>query len=279
MKFWDFVRTRLFLRHVVLMFVLTVLLAWLVLQLLKAYTRHGEFILLPDFVGKPVEELIQFADEKNLEVLVIDSTYDEKQARGSVKVMDPLPNTGVKSGRKIYVTIVSATPERVVMPDLHELSLRQAVESVEVSGLRVDHIVFVEGVFKNAVSGQRIGSRPVKSGELVPRNTRIIIEVEKGTEVTLLPVPDVLGLNPRQAYNVIHRSGFNTGRINFLNNYPPDSSKVIRQLPAPGAHRQPGSVVDISFGRLSGEKEIEKLRENHRQWVDTVGAATNPEEF
>lgn len=279
MKFWDFVRTRIFFRHIALMFVMTVFLAWIVLQLLKVYTRHGEFILLPDFVGKPVEELIQFADEKGLEVLVIDSTYDEKQARGSVKIMDPLPNTGVKSGRKIYVTIVSATPERVVMPDLHELSLRQAVESIEGSGLRVDHVVFVEGPFKNAVAGQRIGSRPARPGELVPRNTRVVIEVEKGMEESLLTVPDVIGFFPQQAYNTLHRSGFNTGRINFSGNHPPDSSKVIRQFPGPGAQRNPGTVVDLSFGRISGEKEIEKLRENHRKWVDTLATGTNPEEF
>lgn len=277
MKFVDFIKSKLFFRHLALMVVVTLIFIWLILQSLKLYTRHGQFILLADFTGKPLDELVQFADEKGLKVIITDSIYDENMPPRTIRVMDPQPNTGVKSGRKIYVTIISSAPDFVPMPDIRELSLRQAVETLNLSGLRVDYLSYVEGPFQNSVIGQRIGTRSLRPGELVPRNSKIVIIVEKGEIPMPVAVPDVIGLYPNDAYNSLFRSGLNIGKISFPENIPRDSAQVIRQYPGIGARLPVGSNVNLVFGQVKSSKQLQILRQNNLNNDSIV--VENEEEF
>lgn len=260
MKWSEFLKTKLFFRHLLLMALVSVALFWLTIQLLKLYTRHGQFILLPDFTGKPLNELVQYADEKDLKVIVIDSLYDETRQPGTILVMDPAGNTGVKTGRKIYVTIVSSTPDFVPMPNLTELSLRQAVETIIQSGLKIDYISYVDGPFFNAVSGQRIGTKPVRAGEMIPRNTKVVIMVESGDGSNRVAVPEVIGMTASEAPYMLFRQGLNVGRTSLQGDVPLDSARVIRQQPGPGALLTPGSSVNLIYGKVKSNKELDRLR-------------------
>lgn len=260
MKWSEFLKTKLFFKQLLLMAIASVAIFWLIIQLLKIYTRHGQFILLPDFVGKPLQELVQYADEKDLNVIVIDSLYDETRKPGIILVMDPAGNTGVKTGRKIYVTISSSTPDFVPMPDLSELSLRQAVETLRQTGLKIDYISYLPGPFFNSVLGQRIGTKTVKAGEMIPRNSKIVIMVESGDGEATVTVPDVLGMSVSEAPYAIFRQGLNVGRTSLQVEIPLDSARVVRQQPGPGAILNPGSSVSLVYGKIKNAKELEALR-------------------
>ena len=260
MKWYEFLKTKLFFKQLLLMAIVSVVIFWLTFQLLKLYTRHGQFILLPDFVGKPLQELVQYADEKDLKVIVIDSLYDETRQPGTVLVMDPAGNTGVKTGRKIYVTISSSTPDYVPMPDLSELSLRQAVETLMQSGLKIDYVSYVPGPFFNSVSGQRIGTQTVRAGEMIPRNSKIVIMVESGDGDANVTVPDVVGMRVSEAPYALFRQGLNVGRTSLQGDIPLDSARVVRQQPGPGAILKPGSSVSLVYGKVKDARELERLR-------------------
>jgi beta-lactam-binding protein with PASTA domain len=262
MKWSEFLRTKLFFKQLLLMAIVSVAIFWLTIQLLKLYTRHGQFILLPDFVGKPLQELVQYADEKDLKVIVIDSLYDETRQPGTILVMDPAGNTGVKTGRKIYVTISSSTPDYVPMPNLRELSLRQAVETVIQSGLKIDYISYVPGSYFNSVAGQRIGSKTVRAGEMIPRNSKIVIMVEEGEGGSTVSVPDVIGLSVAEAPYELFRQGLNVGRTSLQGDIPLDSARVIQQQPGIGAVQNPGSTVSLVFGKIKNAKELDRLRKS-----------------
>ncbi len=260
MKWSEFLKTKLFFKQLLLMAIVSVVIFWLTIQLLKLYTRHGQFILLPDFVGKPLQELVQYADEKDLKVIVIDSLYDETRQPGTILVMDPAGNTGVKTGRKIYVTISSSTPDYVPMPNLSELSLRQAVETLMQSGLKIDYVSYVPGPFFNSVSGQRIGTKTVRAGEMIPRNSKIVIMVESGDGGATVTVPDVIGMRVSEAPYALFRQGLNVGRTSLQGDIPLDSARVVRQQPGPGAILSPGSSVSLVYGKVKNVREWERLR-------------------
>ncbi len=245
MTFFEFIRTKLFFKHLLLSFGVTIIALWLFLQVLKVYTRHGQMIQLGDFIQKPLTDIQIFAEDNGLEVIVNDSVFDPDSPPGTIKVQDPFPNTNVKRGRKIYVTIVSTIPEIVTMPDLVDLSLRQAVETVESSGLKVDHLQFVDGDFHNAVSGQQYNGRTVMPGKKLPRGSKIVIMVQKGYDSGSIAVPSLIGLQTAAAYKTVFGSGLNTGKVEFSNQSNPSQSVVYKQYPGPGAYLQPGSRVSI----------------------------------
>jgi beta-lactam-binding protein with PASTA domain len=258
MTFFQFIRTKLFFKHLMLSFLVTILAIWILLQVLKVYTRHGQMILLGDFIEKPLSELAVFADDNSLEVIVNDSVYDPDLEPGTIKVQDPLPNTNVKKGRKVYVTIVSTMPENVVMPNLIDLSLRQAVETVETAGLRTEKLIFVDGDFHNAVSGQQFNGRHINAGKKIPRGSKITILVQKGYESGSISVPKLTGMSPSEAYRAVFGSGLNTGKVEFTDHANPSQSSVYKQYPSAGAYLPSGSKINIWFKEFNADSEKEQ---------------------
>ncbi|MCL2683175.1 MAG: PASTA domain-containing protein [Bacteroidales bacterium] len=86
---------------------------------------------------------------------------------------DPAPNATVKRGRKFYVTLVSSMPDMVVMPNLIDLSLRQATSLLESRGLFVGAIIYQSGYFQNAVLDQIYRGQHIPPGERVRKGTYI----------------------------------------------------------------------------------------------------------
>lgn len=148
MKFWKFIKTKRFWIHLGIITGITVLVLVVVFQSLKLYTRHGTAISVPDLTGLTEQELEDFVDEHDFEFIVIDSVYNPEKVKGSVISQNPLPGAEVKKGRKIYLTIIAYTPEMVEMPNLKDLTSRQATAMLETYGLKVGNINFVPDIGK-----------------------------------------------------------------------------------------------------------------------------------
>ncbi|MFQ5335347.1 MAG: PASTA domain-containing protein, partial [Flavobacteriales bacterium] len=87
------------------------MLFWLFFKFLDYYTNHGESLTVPDFEGLKIAELDEFCKAHQLNYVIIDSIYDLKRERGTVADQIPPPESQVKEGRKIYLTVVSELPE------------------------------------------------------------------------------------------------------------------------------------------------------------------------
>lgn len=273
MKFLEFIKTRLFIKHLALTLLVGVILLWLVIRVLGVYTRHGEFIEMPDFIGQSISEIELFAINHDMSVVVLDSVYDPRQEKGDICMQEPPFGSKIKQGRKLYVSIVASTPEKTAMPNLIDISLRQAVSALEGAGLQIDYLEYVSGEYKNAVVSQRIGSKIVKPGEMIPRNSKIIIEVEKGIDGFTTVAPNLIGLDYATAHKYMFSSSLNPGKISYLQNALPEGNRVFKQYPLPGTVMQPGSSIDLSF-RDEDDFDYHKARQESRIVTDTSGVDT-----
>ncbi len=190
----------------VLFFVLTLL--WL-----KAFTLHSDAMQLPDFEGKHMDSLVQFAEEANLRYYIMDSVYNDYLPAGTIVRQDPLPLSDVKPRRKIYITIVATTPEMVVMPNLKDLSVRQAVEVLQMNRLNVDRLEFINGFDRNAVQYQLFNGDTAVPGTELVKGSAITLVASKGLHNPQNPLPFLIGLNRSQAVQAIYNSGFNMGQL------------------------------------------------------------------
>lgn len=247
MKWREFFVTRLFWRHLMLAAGVTILLFWIALQIISVYTRHGEKILLPDLVGKSLSEAVDSASSYGFTIMVMDSVYDPRQPKGTILIQDPLPETFIKEGRKVYVTIAGQTPEKVKMPNLIDLSVRQAVEKVNSANLQIDFIEVVPGEFNNAVIQQLYQGKPLNAGKEIDRNSKIVLVVEQSEGAAPAVVPDVSGLDMSEAYRAVHSATLNVGRVVFKDGFDEFSSKVSKQSPEAGTELPAGESVDLWF--------------------------------
>ena len=247
MKWRQFVFTQLFWKHLLLAFAVMVILFWIVIQILRVYTRQGDNLLLPDFVGQSVDELVQYAEDNDLEVIIMDSVYEPNKEKGTILLQDPLANTNIKHGRKVYVSVVGQTPEKVKMPNLIDLSVRQAVDKLMAAKLQVERIQLVPGEYTNAVVDQTYKGSHIKTGAMINRCSKIVLVVERGSSPGAIRVPDVSGMSAYEAYRTIYSATLNVGRIKFEDGFDDDHSKVVKQSPQAGGFCSPGDDVDLWF--------------------------------
>lgn len=180
-------------------------------------TRHGMRRTVPDFTGLRIDDAEYYASRRGLHIVVNDSLYVPAYPGGMV--LDQLPKGGVdvKSGRKIYVTINSFKQKMVPLPYVAGRSLRQAKNMLEMAGLTIAELVYVEDIATNYVLAEFYGSTEIAADSN--------LKVEAGSGITLhvglaggegvAGVPRLVGRSLFDARSKIWESGLNVGRIDY----------------------------------------------------------------
>ncbi|MCF8230422.1 MAG: PASTA domain-containing protein [Bacteroidales bacterium] len=212
--------------------IITAILFLLVFWVLSIYTRHGDTILVPDFTGSTLEDIRNENLQKEFSFIVMDSVYDPDAEKGSIIQQDPLPYAKVKKGRKIYITIVAKLPEKVPMPNLVDLSLRQALVELKTSDLKVNYLNYVSHFAENAILAQMYLGDTIKPGTLIKVGTRIDLVIGRGLSNNKVPVPFLIGKKKSRAHDLIYKGTFNIGKEYYLDVEDTSSVRVYKQEPA-----------------------------------------------
>jgi len=277
MSFFGFLLKKRFYLNFGLSLVLTVILFFIILQFIKIYTHHGDTYVLPDFSGKTLAEIELEKFDRLYEFIVIDSIFDNRNPKGSVVIQNPPPGSIVKENRKVYVTLVAYSVEKVEMPDLIDLSLRQAVNSLRSKGLKIHRLQYVEDFAGNAILEQLFEDEVIEAGTIVNKGSGIDLVVGLGQEHKV-PIPFLVGMLRNEAIDAIHKASFNLGTVYFLDEEAPDHSRVYRQDPSwrQDAAKFKGSIINISLRSdldFDFEALIDELRPDTLSAPDTTKPA------
>ena len=157
----------------------TLVLLAIVVFMLKIFTRHGKEFEMPSFIGKDAEELTQSGKTEGFVFEITDMLYDEKTEPGKVIKQDPAPGEKVKKGRKVYLVVSTAEPPTVKMPELHDISLRQAQLILESQGLVLDHVIEKPSPYENAVLDVLYRGHVIATGTEIKMGEKISLVVGK----------------------------------------------------------------------------------------------------
>lgn len=230
--------------------ILVGLIAWL-----RTYTQHGVEVEVNDVRGMVLAEAEPLLAAEGLVLVVIDSTYSEKVPFGTIVEQDPKPFSHAKHGRAVYVTINATTKRQVTMPNLQDMSYRQAETTLRGMGLEVDTVYDYEpSAFRDLVLDVKRNGESVLPGDKLPVGTQVRLVVGFGRGTEEVEVPSVIGMKLQEARAVLLSHRLTVGAISYdepeeegVNQY------VYRQVPSEGAKLIEGETVAL---RLS--KQIEK---------------------
>lgn len=245
----TFLVSRQFLINLVASVVFGSMFLFLVYKWLGVYTNHGNTITVPDARGMKIEAAREFLRNKRLEIKIADSSaYDVNKPPGTIIEQEPAANEKVKSGRTIYLTITRTIAPLVKLPDLKDVSLRQAEAILGSYGLKLGNQIFRPDLAKNAVLEVSSNGQVLHEGDEVPKGTVIDLVLGDGLGNTKIPVPLLVDLTLEEALFVLKGSSLNVGSI--LSDGPlGDSltSKVYRQKPEAGddAFISQGEAIDL----------------------------------
>ena len=249
MSLRQFIFSKHFLKQLVYAVSLSVILVWGALKLLDLYTLHGRMILVPDLENLQAEEAKDMLSDKDLRWFVNDSIFDNTREKGSVALQDPAPGTEVKRNRTVYLTTVAVLPEKVPMPDLIDLSRRQAVAMLETHGLAVGRIEYRPDIARNAVLEQKYNEGAIEPGSPIAKGTAINLVLGEGLGENIAIVPFIVGMTPEEAARTLISASLNMGTEVFMGDST-ENPRVYIQEPDPldePAYLQAGSAVDVFY--------------------------------
>lgn len=211
MSLKDFMLSRIFYRSLGLAIAVFAGIIMIMLVWLNFYTRHGQSRPVPDFHGLSITEAEQLARKNKLRFQVIDSIFTSEVPRGSIAEQNPKPGFRVKKWRNISVTINAFRPEMVSMPNLIDLSLRQASKVIESSGLQLGQRRYKPDLSINFVIDQLYNGRTINPGDSIQKGSLVDLVLGKGLSNERTDVPYLLGMDLKQAKNRLIESSLNLG--------------------------------------------------------------------
>jgi eukaryotic-like serine/threonine-protein kinase len=182
MDFLRFIFSKIFLRHFLIAIGIAVALIWITLQSLSWYTKHNDYIIVPDYRNLYLADVQSNPENKDYQFKVIDSIFDADKPGGSILSQDPFPGAKVKKNRMVYLTVTSMVPEKTAMPDLRDLTLRQAQSMLESAGLKLGRLLYIKSFDEDAVQNQLLNGRPVIAGTQIDKGSVITLTVGMGAK-------------------------------------------------------------------------------------------------
>jgi len=231
MSFFYFLGQKRFYLHFLIAVGLSIFLLWVVLKSMDVFTKHGDVYLVPDFDGQTLPQMAEKGYDDFFIFEVIDSVYFKSRGKGTVVMQNPLPGAKVKQGRRVYLTIVAESPEKVEMPNLKNLSLRQALVTLERSELLVGELEYVEYFARNAVIDQNIDDEPVEAGTELRKGTAINLVLGKGDFTVMIPMPFLIGMKQLEVIGKLHNYSLNIGKQYFLDGGDTAHARVYKTEP------------------------------------------------
>ena len=261
MGHFEFLKQKKFYIHLLIIILLSFILMWLAFKSLNGYTRHDKVYTMPDFVGQNYLE-VQEEYDRDFHFILIDSIYPEGQEPGSIVQQDPLPGSKVKRGRNVYYIIVATTPEKTEMPNLKNLSLRQALGLLEANGLEVDKLIYEDFFAKNAVIEQLYQGQVIEPGTEIVKGSKVSLRVGIGQDKKKIEIPNLLGRPAAEVKRLLNVAGLNLGTETHDDSDSLQYMKVSRMQPGPSSGLvEAGTFVNIWY-RSSKKFDFDKEYKN-----------------
>lgn len=184
-NFFNFLISRTLLIQLGLAVLAIVLIAFLVLNWLKNTTNHGEFVEVPDFSKMSVMEMREVIEDANLRYEVLDSAnFNPDYPRFSIIDQEPPAGNKVKMNRKIYFTVNPSGYKKVTVPQIIQVTQRNAASMLRAVGLDVQRVTYVDELGKDMVYQIKYKGKYVKPGDKLPKTSKIELICGNGNITT-----------------------------------------------------------------------------------------------
>lgn len=201
----------------------------------------GEATEVPDLTDLNLEEAEKVLEKEGLKLQILTEEHDATKPPGTVLSQIPGPNTKVREGRLVKVT-VSKGGKMVLVPKLEGVSIRQAELLLAHEGLSLGDVSWVAS---DSFPEEVVISTTPSSEISVPHGTTIHLIVSLGSKPGMVEVPNLLGMNVEESKKILREIGLQLGRVKetVKNNLLPGT--IMNQSLPPGQEVKRGSKINL----------------------------------
>lgn len=256
---------------------------------MPAYTHYQEGVTVPDITKVSYEEATERLDNYGLRYEVLDRRSHAAYPANYIIDQAPVPGQVVKPNRKIYLTVNTTEAPTATVPDLTNMSLRNARIQLQNSNLQPGVVSYESSRFRNTVLRQS-----VPPGEIVAQGTTVDLAVSDGLGGEMVRVPELLGEQLPDAQRMIREAGLRIGDVRFQRLQGSQPNTVISITPEVSQLREGESIDLVIAERFDAQEESESgvileesdeldpsnpTEEENRQETDPESAPASPQEM
>jgi beta-lactam-binding protein with PASTA domain len=156
------------------------MLLFLTLKGMNLYTRHSKAVVIPDVKGMQLREAALFFENNGLRYSVVDSIYSKEVSPGAIVDVFPVAGSKVKEGRIVSLTLNATDVEKAAVPDVADLSFRQAHALMQAQGFSSIAIRYVPGTYRDLAVAVELDGNELEPGKRVPLASALVLKVSNG---------------------------------------------------------------------------------------------------
>jgi|TARA_E500000331_G_scaffold92821_1_gene88919 beta-lactam-binding protein with PASTA domain len=177
----KFLFSRVFIKQ---LFLATIIFSIIVLGsivFLFFYTNQTSRVIVPNLNGMNLDEIELVISKNKLRYEIIDSSfYNQDFDKNTVLEQIPVANKEVKKNRKIYLTTNPSSYGDVILPDLIQLTKRNAVSTLVALDLKIGDFIYEDNIGKDMVLDIKLEGESIESGSLIPKKSTVDLILGNG---------------------------------------------------------------------------------------------------
>lgn len=211
-KLLLYLRTDVFRKNLIYALIAFVGLFLVIYFGLKIYTKHGDSQEVPLLKGLTIDEAKQILDKAGLEYQV-DSVYQMDAKPGLVIEQDPEAKALVKSGRTLYLTVITKIAPEIAFPDLIEKNLVEASAIIKNHSLKLGEHIYINDIARDVVLDVKFEGQPIRPGRMIAKGSAITLVLGNGRGANEVEVPILTNLTLSEAKFALQGLGLSLGTI------------------------------------------------------------------
>lgn len=185
--------------HLLAVIMTCCIVIYVVLKGIDGYTNHNQAVHVPDVRGLQIEDAAPFLEQNMLRYVIIDSIYSKEVTPGAIVELLPEANSKVKKNRIVYLTVNAKTEETAIIPEITDISFRQAYALLRARGFMDVEWKYVSGEYRDLTIGVEYGGQMINSGTRVPLTAKLILVISDGyvipheADSVTIEKPEIIG--------------------------------------------------------------------------------------
>ncbi len=202
----------------------------------------GENYKVPYVVGLTKDDAIASLKNSDPDVFIdySDEEYSDEYDAGEVMKQYPEAGNDYTKGSTVLLTI-SAGPETIQVPNLHNLTEENAKIKLTEKGLKMDSKLVPSDEIEK---GRVVSTLPDRDAPVFVGDTVQVFISDGPSKVS---VPDLLGKTESEAKTLLNQSGLELGSVDYESSDKYGEGKVFSQDYSMGTMVDKGTAIDISI--------------------------------
>lgn len=214
--------------------------------------KTKDLIEVPTVVNLTEEQAVAQLEKRGFKANVSRNAESDEYEKG--KVMSQDPDAGVSAKKGSVVNLVISSGREVTVPELKNMNLSQAEETLKDLGLNVGR---TSTDYSNSVEKDLVIRQEPSAGQTVQAGSEVnlVISVGKEDSTENISVPNLLGRSEADAVRLAKEAGLKIRNIDYQNSNNTEEGLVMSQSIAAETQVADDSSIDLTISLGPDKKE------------------------